>query len=104
MTVNARRVRVDALRGWLQRELGDDAVVYYQNCADPVPEAAAAERFSISVPVADSIGLVWLTRRRGTVRTVALALFVVRIVAEGVLRSQGRIARRDFVVHFRDVV
>ena len=96
-----RGAQIDVLRGWLQRVLGDEAVIYHQNSADPVPQAAAAERFSISVPVADSIGLVWLRKQIGAVRGMSLVLIVVAIEPEGVLAAQGRIARRDFVVHFR---
>ena len=97
-----RARKVDVVRAWLQRELGDDANVYHQNAAEPLPAASDAERFSISVPVADAVGLVWLRNKRGPVRTPAMVLIVIAVLPDGVLQSQGRIARRDFIVHFRE--
>ena len=92
------------LRGWLESELGDAATVYHQGSADPLPMAAAAERFSLSVPVADAVSLVWLTKKRGPVRRTAMVVLVLAVVTDGPLRSEGRSARRDVIVHYRESV
>ena len=90
-----------ALRGWLQGELGDAANVYHQRIEEPGTGADAAHRFSLSVPVGDVASLVMLRRRRGTVRGVGLAVLVVGIDMPDEIRAQGRYARRDCVVHVR---
>jgi hypothetical protein len=95
---------VEVMRGWLERELGDAAVVYHQGRADPLPSAAGAERFSISVPLADTVSLIWLRNKRGPVRSAAMALIVAAVVAEGEMRTEGRHARRNFVLHYRETV
>lgn len=102
MSVVQRRRQIDVLRAWLERELGDAAVIYHQNSAAPTGTATEAERFSITVPIEDAIGLLWLRKRTGPVRSLVMVLIVVAIEPEGVFRAQGRTARCDFVVHYRE--
>ena len=104
MSVEQRRRQIDVLRAWLQRQLGDDAVIYHQNSATPLPKASEAERFSITVPVRDAIGLVWSRHWTGPVRSTEMVLIIVAIEGEGVVRTHGRTARRDIVVHYREAV
>ena len=93
---------IEVVRGWLEQHMGDQSNVYHQRDEKPLPAASEAERFSISVPVADSVMLLWLKNKRGTVRSAAMVLFVIAVIPEGVLQTQGRLARRDFIVHFRE--
>lgn len=102
MMVGQYRRQIEVLRGWLQSELGDSANIYHQCGAEPLPSASCAERFSITVPIADSISLVWLRRKRGPVRSQAMVLIVLDVEPVGALQSQGRIARRDVIIHFRE--
>jgi len=105
MSLEHQRRQIDVLRGWLQRELGDDAVIRHQNSATPLPQASEAERFSITVPVVDAIGLVWLRRWTGPVHAAPwVPLIVVMIVPDGPVRTHGRTARRDIVIHYREAV
>ncbi len=90
-----------ALRGWLQGELGDTANVYHQRTEEPDAGADAAHRFSLSVQVGDVASLVMLRNRRGTVRGVGLAVLVMKIDLPDEIKAHGRYARRDCVVHVR---
>lgn len=95
------RDQIEALRSWLQSELGDGANVYHQANVDPCPPATSAQRFSISVPVSEMTSLLLLRKMTGPVRVNAVALIVVHINPIGEIKSQGRHARRDFAIHIR---
>jgi hypothetical protein len=47
-------------------------------------------------------GLVWLMRKRGPVRSAAMVVLVIAVLADGEMRTAGRHARRDVIVHFRE--
>lgn len=92
---------VDALRGWLHDQLGDDASTYFQDSVTPCPGATSVFRFSVTVPASEISDLYLLSKFNGLVRTGSVALTIVRIVPEKSINSQLRHARRDFILHVR---